>query len=185
MICKAIITQMGADLKVESCPDEGSEFSFTLSAASLGLEASDTWITPPALPVSIPEAPTTDLSGLRILLVDDQPINRLLARSQLRQLGCPPVAEAENGLVALQKLSEQPFDVVLMDMQMPELDGLSATRALRTMPLDIQPFVIAMTANAYAEDRAACSAAGMDFFLSKPVQLDTLREALSSITVPR
>ena len=72
-----------------------------------------------------------------------------------------------------------------MDMQMPELDGLSATRALRTMPLDIQPFVIAMTANAYAEDRAACSAAGMDFFLSKPVQLDTLREALSSITVPR
>ncbi|CAM8671334.1 BaeS Signal transduction histidine kinase [Comamonadaceae bacterium] len=185
VICKAIITQMGADLKVASRPDEGSEFSFTLSAASLGLEASDTWITPPALPASIPEAPTTDLSGLRILLVDDQPINRLLARSQLRQLGCPPVGEAENGLVALQKLSEQPFDVVLMDMQMPELDGLSATRALRTMPLDIQPFVIAMTANAYAEDRAACSAAGMDFFLSKPVQLDTLREALSSITVPR
>lgn len=185
VICKAIITQMGADLKVASRPDEGSEFSFTLSAASLGLEASDTWITPPALPVSIPEAPTTDLSGLRILLVDDQPINRLLARSQLRQLGCPPVAEAENGWVALQKLSEQPFDVVLMDMQMPELDGLSATRALRTMPLDIQPYVIAMTANAYAEDRAACSAAGMDFFLSKPVQLDTLREALSSITVPR
>ena len=185
VICKAIITQMGADLKVESYPDEGSEFSFTLSAASLGLEASDTWITPPALPASPTQAPTTDLSGLRILLVDDQPINRLLARSQLRQLGCPPVAEAENGLVALQKLSEQPFDVVLMDMQMPELDGLSATRALRTMPLDIQPFVIAMTANAYAEDRAACSAAGMDFFLSKPVQLDTLREALSSITVPR
>jgi len=125
-------------------------------------------------------APATliDLSGLRILLVDDQPLNRLLARNQLKQLGCPPRKEAENGLLALERLREAEFDVVLMDMQMPEMDGITAAKALRAMPLARQPLVIAMTANAYAEDRVACMEAGMDLFLSKPVQLDTLRQAL-------
>jgi len=66
-----------------------------------------------------------------------------------------------------------------MDMQMPEMDGLSATRALRAMPLAHQPMVIAMTANAYPEDKAACTEAGMDHFLSKPVQLNQLRQALA------
>ena len=111
--------------------------------------------------------------------MDDQPLNRLLARSQLKQLRCPPLQEAENGLLALEHLRNTHFDVVLMDMQMPEMDGLSATRALRSMSLARQPLVIAMTANAYPEDRAACMAAGMDVFLSKPVQLETLRQALA------
>jgi CheY-like chemotaxis protein len=114
-------------------------------------------------------------------LVDDQPINRLLARNQLKQMGCAPTHEAENGLRALEYLRHYPFDVVLMDMQMPEMDGLEATRALRQMPLSEQPVVIAMTANAFSEDRDACLAAGMNYFLSKPVMSGTLRNALGRV----
>lgn len=180
VICRALVKQMGAELEVESQPGQGTEFSFVLSAQALGLDAPEFWspaehVAPAPLPV-----PAFELQNLRILLVDDQAINRLLARNQLRILGCPPLSEAENGAVALLRLQEQTFDVVLMDMQMPEVDGLSATRALRAMPLQRQPVVIAMTANAYPEDRAACKEAGMDFFLSKPVQLETLRETLGN-----
>ena len=121
---------------------------------------------------------------MRILLVDDQPINRLMASNQLKQLGCTLIEEAHNGLQALQRLRAAPFDVVLMDMQMPEMDGLEATRALRQLPLDKQPTVIAMTANAFSEDRQACMDAGMDDFLAKPVKLDTLKSALQNMTAP-
>ncbi|CAM8621147.1 CheY FOG, CheY-like receiver [Comamonadaceae bacterium] len=79
----------------------------------------------------------------------------------------------------MERFQETAFDVVLMDMQMPEMDGISAARVLRGMPLVRQPFIIAMTANAYPEDRVACMEAGMDAFLSKPVQLETLRNALA------
>lgn len=177
VICKALVTQMGADLHVSSAPGAGSEFWFTLSAAALGLATPEQW-TAPSPAVATEAVVAVDLSALRILLVDDQPLNRMLARNQLKQLGCAPLQEAENGRLALEHLQRTPFDVVLMDMQMPEMDGLSATRALRALPLT-QPLVIAMTANAYAEDRAACLAAGMDLFLSKPVQLDSLRQALA------
>lgn len=185
VICKALVEQMGAELQVQSTPGQGTEFSFTLSAATLGLEAPDTWKLPETPSVAEPEALMVDLTDLHILLVDDQPINRLLARNQLKQLGCPPQHEAENGHIALDRLREGAFDVVLMDMQMPEMDGLSATRALRAMPLARQPLVIAMTANAYPEDRAACMDAGMDVFLSKPVQLETLRQALARAALSR
>jgi len=179
VICKALIDQMGSDLQVQSTPGVGTEFSFTLSPAALGLSAPEAWTRPAEVAVEAAPAAHMDLSGLRILLVDDQPLNRLLARNQLKQLGCPPHKEAENGLLALERLREAEFDVVLMDMQMPEMDGITAAKALRAMPLARQPLVIAMTANAYAEDRIACMEAGMDLFLSKPVQLDTLRQALN------
>ncbi len=189
VISRGLLERMGADLTVSSTDGVGSEFCFTLPASGLRLDA--------PLAEQTGDAPATDgeplagagaagggalldLSHLRILLVDDQPINRFLARSQLKQLGCPPLQEAENGLLALQYLQKTEFDVVLMDLQMPEMDGLSATRALRALPLLRQPLVIAMTANAYPEDRAACMAAGMDAFLSKPVQLGNLQEALAA-----
>ena len=197
VISKALISRMGAELIVSSLAGQGTEFSFTLPTARLGLEAAgaegdakdtagtqaqavNTSVnTSVAAHAAVPVADAVDFSSLRILLVDDQPLNRLLARSQLKQLRCPPLQEAENGLLALEHLRNTHFDVVLMDMQMPEMDGLSATRALRSMSLARQPLVIAMTANAYPEDRAACMAAGMDVFLSKPVQLETLRQALA------
>ena len=177
VICKSLIEKMGGTLRVESSPGHGSTFWFDLALPDTPLDMEK-----PA-PVLAPDPAdaqweTRALAGLRILLVDDYPLNRLLARQQLAEIGCPPLFEADNGQVALEYLFQETFDVVLMDVQMPEMDGLEATRLLRQMPLPQQPVVIAMTANAFSEDGEACLASGMDQFLSKPVTLALLRSAL-------
>jgi CheY-like chemotaxis protein len=88
---------------------------------------------------------------------------------------------ASNGLEALEALERQPYDVVLMDVQMPEMDGLDASRRIRERwPAEARPRIIAMTANAMIEDREACFAAGMDDYLAKPVRPEELAEALES-----
>ena len=185
VICKALVEKLGGKLIVTSEVGVGSRFAFDLPLPS---NDSNTRAVVSAALQSTLKAPATtqmasgiapNLSQLRILLVDDQPINRLLARNQLKQLGCTPLQEAENGVAALKFLCEAEYDIVLMDMQMPEMDGLEATRQLRRLPLVLQPIVIAMTANAFVEDRDACIEAGMNQFLSKPVKLETLREALN------
>jgi CheY-like chemotaxis protein/HPt (histidine-containing phosphotransfer) domain-containing protein/anti-sigma regulatory factor (Ser/Thr protein kinase) len=177
VICKALVQKLGGQMYVSSTQGVGSRFEFDIpqSIAAQGHTHAFGVTDTPSMTSVCSDA---DLATLRILLVDDQPINRLLARNQLKQIGCFVSKEAHHGVAALECLREHPFDVVLMDMQMPEMDGLEATRQLRQLPLAVQPFVIAMTANAFAEDREACLAAGMNDFLSKPVNLDTLREAL-------
>lgn len=177
VICKSLIEKMGGTLRVESRQGYGSSFCFDLALPDFPLEIG----TPTDLLVHDSDVAAWEahaLAGLRILLVDDYPINRLLARSQLAKIGCPPLFEAENGRVALEYLRHETFDVVLMDVQMPEMDGLEATRLLRKMPLPSQPVVIAMTANAFSTDGEVCLAAGMDHFLSKPVAVALLRAAL-------
>ena len=181
VICKTLITQMGGQLRVSSAQGQGSRFEFELPINE----------TPESVPhrngtgggtdlsAMAPDAKDTSrLATLRLLLVGDQAINRLVTRSQLRQFGCDHVDEAENGILALSQLQREHYDVVLMDMQMPEMDGLEATRQLRLLPLPRQPVVIAVTANAFPEDRAACLDAGMDHFISKPASLEQLRSAL-------
>jgi len=187
VICKALVEKMGGTLQVQSEEGRGSCFSFglPLPAADAMPAASAAKASAVGMDDASDLPGNFDLSGLRVLLVDDQPINRLMARNQLRLLGCPPVDEAENGLDALDRLRRNAYDVVLMDMQMPQMDGLEATRALRQMVLEPQPIVIAMTANAFTEDRAACMAAGMNHFLSKPVKIDVLRAALAGVVQGR
>ncbi len=175
VICKALIEKMGGQMTVKSQLGQGSQFRFVLPLGASQNECNP--VQHPNLTSSAPEQ-VVDFSDLRILLADDQAINRLLTRNQLKRVGCTDPVEAENGLVALDCLGASTFDIVLMDMQMPLMDGLEATRQLRRMPLARQPIVIAMTANAFAEDREACLAAGMDQFLSKPVNMETLRAAL-------
>jgi signal transduction histidine kinase/ActR/RegA family two-component response regulator len=177
VISKSLIEKMGGTLCVESRLGRGSTFWFDLDIPEVPLHM--------ALPADV-QAPdlaeaeweSHALANLRILLVDDYPINRLLARNQLTNIGCPPLFEAENGRLALEYVRHETFDVILMDVQMPEMDGMEATRLLRQMPLPRQPVVIAMTANAFSTDGEACLAAGMDQFLSKPVALALLRAAL-------
>ena len=180
VICKSLISQMGGQLRVGSVLGRGSRFEFELPINETPESVPHRNDTGGAeLSAEAPDAKGTKrLANLRVLLVDDQAINRLVTRSQPRQFDCDRVDEAANGILALRQLQREHYDVVLMDMQMPEMDGLEATRQLRLLPLPRQPVVIAVTANAFPEDRAACLRAGMNHFISKPATLEQLRSAL-------
>jgi CheY-like chemotaxis protein len=115
---------------------------------------------------------------LSILLAEDHPVNQKLALLVLERLGYRADVAA-NGSEVLEALERQLYDVVLMDMQMPEMDGLEATRQIRRRwPSDAQPYIIAMTANVMKEDQEACFEAGMDDYLSKPIRVEELVGAL-------
>jgi PAS domain S-box-containing protein len=117
-------------------------------------------------------------SALRILLAEDNAMNQKVATRLLEQLGYRADV-ANNGLEAIQALERQPYDVVLMDVQMPELDGLDATRQIcERWPEETRPHIIAMTANALPEDREACFAAGMNDYVAKPIRAEELVAAL-------
>ncbi|MFQ5489735.1 MAG: response regulator [Phycisphaerae bacterium] len=111
----------------------------------------------------------------RVLLVEDNPVNRRVASGLLEKLGCP-VTEACNGRVAVELLEEHTFDLVLMDVQMPEMDGFEATRHIRAQTRWNALPIIAMTAHAMAGDRERCLEAGMDDYVSKPVTLEKLQK---------
>ena len=118
------------------------------------------------------------LDRLRVLVAEDNPVNAMVIAAMLERLGI--VSErASNGIEAVQAIERQPYDVVLMDMQMPEMDGLEATSIIRTLALDRRPVIVALTANAFDADRDACLDAGMDDFMTKPFTLDQLRRALA------
>ncbi|MCW2615573.1 MAG: two-component hybrid sensor and regulator, partial [Frankiales bacterium] len=120
---------------------------------------------------------------LRVLVAEDHVVNQRVASLLLERLG-HRTDVVSNGLEAVRAVAAAPYDVVLMDVQMPVLDGLKATRRIRAeLPLDHQPRIVAMTANAMREDREACLAAGMDGYLSKPVRREDLAAALALVPV--
>ncbi|MFT4631012.1 MAG: PAS domain S-box-containing protein [Candidatus Pseudothioglobus sp.] len=127
-------------------------------------------------------AEPNDFSALRVLLAEDNIVNQKVARQILLKLGCNADV-AQNGREAIQMLSQRQYDVVFMDVQMPEVDGLEATRLIRVLDDDDQPYIIAMTANAMAEDRQICREAGMDDFVAKPIRLGDIEAALQRTLV--
>jgi CheY-like chemotaxis protein len=138
----------------------------------------------PEPPAREPEGNLAERVPLRILIAEDNRINQKVALKLLERIGYRADVAA-NGVEALRALERQAYDVVLMDVQMPEMDGLAATRAIRERwPGDAGPRVVAMTANAMRDDREACLAAGMDDFVSKPVVLAQLAAALERCGAP-
>lgn len=118
------------------------------------------------------------LKGRQILLVDDSPANRLITSTYLESVGCN-VAEAEDGLDALEQLKSHQFDAILMDMRMPRMGGVEATEAIRERRLAEQTPIIALTAHAMAEVRDQCLAVGMQDFLTKPIEKEVLFKTLT------
>lgn len=134
-------------------------------------------------PRTLSTAEALGLEGLRILVAEDNQINQRVAEGHLRKLGCR-VTCVENGRLAVEAVKSTPFDLVLMDIEMPELDGLEATRQLRQLsvpsrvPADKRLPIVALTANAIRGDRETCLRAGMDDYMSKPFTPERLKQVL-------
>ncbi|MFZ5608962.1 MAG: ATP-binding protein [Pseudomonadota bacterium] len=174
-ICQRLIEQMGGAIEVASTPGKGSVFSFTIPCRPAVEERQ-----PSAAP---PPKPACNAPALKLLVAEDNEINREVARLLLEGLGhdCHFVT---NGAEALAAIEAQPFDLILMDIQMPVMDGLSATRAIRALEgkAGMTP-IIALTANAMPGDREAYLAAGMQDYIAKPIEPEALAAVLDSFGV--
>jgi signal transduction histidine kinase/CheY-like chemotaxis protein len=172
-ISHSLAQQMGGSMWVESEPGRGSTFHFTIAALIADESAG-----PPAVRSAPRELRMVGSHTLRVIVADDNAVNRELALIMLRRLGYLADSAAD-GAQLLDRLGKMHYDVVLMDMQMPEMDGIEAARHIRRdMPPERQPRIIAMTAAAFPEDRERCLEAGMDDYVSKPIGADALAQAL-------
>ncbi|RZK61923.1 MAG: response regulator, partial [Hymenobacter sp.] len=176
-ISRALVQQLGGELKLCSAPGQGSTFSFTLTLPKAPA---------PVLAGPLDAYDTGALRSRRVLVVEDNEINRTVARLLLEGWGVM-VDEAEDGHAGVARVRyEAPYDAVLMDIQMPGLNGLDATAAIRALPDPLRAFtpIIALTANAFRADRDRYLAAGLDACLAKPFEEEDVYRTLVGLLVP-
>ena len=176
VISKKLADLMGGSMTVESEGiGHGSAFRFTIRAPASTLD------TKRAAPKTVVDPAMAERHPLRILLAEDNVVNQKLAMRLLQQMGYRADL-AGNGIEAIERIEREPYDVVLMDVQMPEMDGLEAARRITAQwPVGQRPRIVAMTANAMQGDREECLAAGMDDYVTKPIRVDALVQALFSV----
>ena len=176
---------MGGHITVNSTLDKGTIFQFDIAVTQLSSQEikPDQHIDfePPSLVMTKDGSTLATSTSLRILLVEDNTFNQMIALRLLAKLGYQADC-AINGLEVLKAIELKPYDLIFMDLQMPEMDGLETTRRIRLIEKDTLPLnqikIVAMTANAMAEDRENCILVGMDDFISKPVRIDDLANVL-------
>jgi signal transduction histidine kinase/ActR/RegA family two-component response regulator len=180
-IARRLTELLGGRIWVESQPGVGTCVSFTIQAPAGAPDAvapASRRRRPAEAPALEPGPQLADRHPLTVLVAEDNVVNQRVTLATLARLGYSADL-ARNGLEAVDAVRRVPYDVVLMDLHMPELDGLGAARQIvAEHPLGRRPRIVALTANAFEEDRDACLAAGMDDFLSKPMTKDELEEAL-------
>jgi len=170
-ISHKLIKLMGGTIDVRSTPGEGSVFTVSLTTQRAEIQ-------------SFPEAQcdpleAVDVAALRVLVAEDNEINQKIVRAMLASMGLEPVV-VDNGVAAVDQVMRRPFDVILMDVQMPMMDGVAATAAIRALNSDVsQTPIIALTANAMAGDRERFLSSGFDDYISKPIDPALLSRALA------
>ena len=176
-ICRELALMMGGLIQVESAPGVGSIFTLSLPLERVG----------DARAPSLPAAPATEAEtpafSLRVLAAEDNTVNQLVLKTLLHQVGIEPVV-VENGVAAVEAWKAQPWDLILMDVQMPKMDGPTAARAIRAAEAaEGRPRtpIIALTANVMAHQLADYFAAGMDGHIAKPLEAARLFEALEAV----
>jgi two-component system, sensor histidine kinase len=177
-ICRELASLMGGEIKVESRYGDGSIFIVRLPLAKVGEALAPQFAAPPA------PSPQTEaaLPRVRVLAAEDNSVNQLVLKTLLHQIGVDPHV-VDNGEQAVEAWKAAPWDVILMDMQMPVMDGLTATRAIREAEAAMgraRTPIIALTANAMSHQIELCRAAGMDGHVAKPIESARLFAALES-----